>query len=124
MQAAGFPGETWRELLEEGAGGWAPRFDVEGAIASTIDFGEHDYWEEWDTIGCPVLVVGGSESEMAQSELRRMAARLRAGRYAVVEGGGHNLHLDRPDAWRAVLAGFLGDLGIHPADRGKCRDGS
>jgi pimeloyl-ACP methyl ester carboxylesterase len=111
MQEAGFPGETWRELLEEHSDGWAPRFDVEGAIASTFDFGERDYWEEWNAIGCPVLVAGGAESEMAQSELRRMAASLRAGRYAVVEGAGHNLHLDRPDAWRAVLERFLAEIG-------------
>jgi pimeloyl-ACP methyl ester carboxylesterase len=50
---------------------------------------------------------------MAQSELQRMAASLRAGRYAVVEGAGHNLHLDRPDAWRTVVERFLVDLGVH-----------
>jgi hypothetical protein len=46
-----------------------------------------------------------------------MAASLRAGRYAVVEGAGHNLHLDRPDARRAVLEGFLVELGVRHRPR-------
>jgi pimeloyl-ACP methyl ester carboxylesterase len=107
MQEAGFPGETWRELLEERADGWAARFDVEGAIASTADFDERDYWDEWRALSCPVLVVGGAQSEMSQDELRQMAACVPAGRYAVVEGAGHNVQLDRPEQWHAALERFL-----------------
>ena len=36
-----------------------------------------------------------------------MAACLPAGRYAVVEGAGHSVHLERPDTWHAVLQNFL-----------------
>jgi pimeloyl-ACP methyl ester carboxylesterase len=35
-----------------------------------------------------------------------------AGRYSLVEGASHNLHLDRPDAWRAVLEEFLEEQDI------------
>jgi pimeloyl-ACP methyl ester carboxylesterase len=107
MQAAGFPGEAWQELLEEGPGGWRPRFDVEGAIDSTVDMGERHCWDEWRAIRCPTLVVGGAQSPLSQAELRSMASRLPCGRYAVVEGAGHNVHLDRPDEWRTVVEGFL-----------------
>jgi pimeloyl-ACP methyl ester carboxylesterase len=107
MQTAGFPGEAWQELLEEGPGGWRPRFDVEGAIDSTVDTGERDCWDEWQAIRCATLVVGGAQSPLSQAELRSMASRLPCGRYAVVEGAGHNVHLDRPDEWRTVVEGFL-----------------
>ncbi len=112
LQDAGFPGESWREVLDERPDGWWPRFDVEGAIESSEDMGEHDYWAEWRQIQVPTLVVGGADSEMSQTELGSMAACLPAGRYSLVEGAGHNLHLDRPDAWRAVLEEFLEEQDI------------
>jgi pimeloyl-ACP methyl ester carboxylesterase len=109
MQVSGFPGEAWRELLDERPDGWWPRFDVDGAIRSTVDLGERGYWEEWRTIRCPTLVVGGSDSELAQAELEAMAACLPHGCYTVVDGAGHTVHLDRVDVWDALLAAFLAE---------------
>jgi pimeloyl-ACP methyl ester carboxylesterase len=112
MQDAGFPGEAWRELLQERQDGWWPRFDVDGAVESAADMANCDYWSEWRAVRCRTLVVGGAASELSQAELREMARSIPDGRYERVEGAGHNLHLDRPDGWRAVLEGFLaGRLG-------------
>ena len=115
MQGSGFPGEAWRELLYERPDGWSPRFDVDGAIESTVDLGGRSYWDEWRTIRCPTLVVGGSDRELAQAELEAMAACLPDGCYTLVEGAGHNVHLDRADVWHGLLEAFLAQH--HPASR-------
>ena len=36
-----------------------------------------------------------------------MTQRLASSRLIEVPGAGHDLHLDRPEEWRAVLTGFL-----------------
>jgi pimeloyl-ACP methyl ester carboxylesterase len=109
---AGFPGDSWQELVEEREGGWWPRFDVEGAIASIEDAATTDYWREWRSIACPTLVVGGAGSSMPKEELRRMAEAIPAGSYAEVAGAGHNVHLDEPEGWRSVVEPWLAALDL------------
>ena len=109
VQEAGLHDGDWQELLDERPDGWWPRFDVDGAIASTTDMGRSDYWEDWRAIQCPTLVVGGADSPLPQAELQAMALSLVTGRYVLVEGAGHSVHLERPDAWRAILQDFLAE---------------
>ncbi|MEE2674219.1 MAG: alpha/beta hydrolase [Myxococcota bacterium] len=63
-------------------------------------------------IRCPVLVFRGSESPMLTAEgARSLAAELRDARLVVVEGAGHHVHLDRPDAFLEAAVPFLGGVG-------------
>jgi pimeloyl-ACP methyl ester carboxylesterase len=100
--------ETWADGLEHRDGGWWPRFDVEVMVATLREAARRAYWEEWERIRCPVLVVrAGAGSHISDEDARRMARRAQ-----VVElpGAGHDVHLHRPAEWRAAVSAFLDAL--------------
>lgn len=59
-------------------------------------------------VRCPTLVVRGSESTLLSDEgAREYAAQIPGAELLVVQGAGHHVHLDQPEAVRAALEGFL-----------------
>jgi pimeloyl-ACP methyl ester carboxylesterase len=65
------------------------------------------YWTEWERISSPVLVVRAGNGDVPPTTAQAMTQRLASSRLIEVPGAGHDLHLDRPEEWRAVLTGFL-----------------
>lgn len=65
------------------------------------------YWGGLPGLDLPVLVLVGAEDRKFLEVGRRMTAALPDGRLEVVEGSGHTVHLERPDAWLTAVAGFL-----------------
>lgn len=64
----------------------------------------------WDRLGevvIPVLLIVGALDEKFVSIADRMAARLPRAEVIVVEGAGHRVHLERPEAWSRAVASFL-----------------
>lgn len=59
-------------------------------------------------IRCPTLVLRGSESPMLTQEgARSLVGELPDARLVVIEGAGHHVHLDRPDAFLDAVVPFL-----------------
>jgi pimeloyl-ACP methyl ester carboxylesterase len=102
--------ETWIEVLEERQDGYWPQFNLEHMVASMADITTRDYWDEWDKVRCPTLVVGGAASYIDQQELQKMAARIPDGRYSLVPHAGHDLHLEQPDLWQQAVLPFLFEI--------------
>ncbi|MDJ0785285.1 MAG: alpha/beta hydrolase [Myxococcota bacterium] len=62
-------------------------------------------------IGCPTLVVRGSESEVFRDEdARRFAEAVPDGRWVRIEGAGHSVQGDRPRELIEALRDFLASL--------------
>jgi pimeloyl-ACP methyl ester carboxylesterase len=106
--------QTWLEVLEEHPEGYRPQFRRESMVASVADVAERDYWNEWERIRCPTLCVGGARGYVAEEELSEMARRIPSGSYARVPDAGHDLHLERPEAWRGVVESFLSSTVADP----------
>ncbi len=102
--------QTWLEVLEEHADGYWPQFDPTSMVRSMADVAERDYWQEWEQVRCPTLIVGGANSFVAQDDLREMATRNPFGHYRQIANAGHDLHLDQPEAWRAMVSEFVQEL--------------
>jgi len=102
--------QTWLEVLEERADGYWPQFDQNTMVRSMADVALRDYWQEWEQVSCPTLIVGGANSFVSQEVLREMATRIPLGTYRQVANAGHDLHLDQPEAWRAIASEFLQEL--------------
>ncbi len=100
---------AWTDGLEHREGGWWPRFDVEVMMRTLCD-GRGDYWEEWERIQCPTLVVRAGKGFFQADILQTMAQRLPGARFVDIPGATHDLHLDRPAEWRDAVAGFLATL--------------
>lgn len=58
-------------------------------------------------LACPVLLVTGARDEKFGRLAAAMRPALSAGRHVVVPDAGHAVHLERPEAFGAVLEAFL-----------------
>jgi pimeloyl-ACP methyl ester carboxylesterase len=100
-------GSAWTGGLEHREGGWWPRFEVEVMVRTLREGTRRDYWEAWEYIQCPTLVVGAGQGFLPAGTLLAMAERLPSARFVEIPGATHDLHLDRPGQWRETVAGFL-----------------
>ncbi|MFK3979840.1 alpha/beta fold hydrolase [Micromonospora sp. NPDC050397] len=101
----GLVGPAWAGGLRRRADGWYPAFDRDVMVA-TIAAAIGPRWDEFDRVSCRTLVVRAERGFMDVAEYARMR---RHPMVSAVEvpGAGHDVHLDSPDRWRAVLGGFL-----------------
>jgi 2-succinyl-6-hydroxy-2,4-cyclohexadiene-1-carboxylate synthase len=72
-------------------------------------------WERLGEVEMPLLAVAGERDPQYVAAAERMAAATRHGRAATIPGAGHAAHLERPDAFAAVLLEFLDE---HLGQRG------
>jgi pimeloyl-ACP methyl ester carboxylesterase len=106
----GATADAWAAGLEERSDGLWPSFDPDVLVGVLAEASGRAYWEEWRRISCPALVVRGEHGWMPEDEARRMAGSLPAARLVEIPDAGHDLHLERPERWRAVLGEFLATL--------------
>jgi esterase len=65
-------------------------------------------WAQLDNVRCPTLIVRGAESEVfPASYAADLSATIRRGSLATIEGAGHNVQGDKPQALAAVIRDFL-----------------
>jgi pimeloyl-ACP methyl ester carboxylesterase len=63
-------------------------------------------------IRCPTLIVRGADSPLLSADgAAAFAAEIPTARIAVIGGGGHNLHLEQPEAFLAAVQPFLNEHG-------------
>jgi pimeloyl-ACP methyl ester carboxylesterase len=105
----GSPGSAaaWANGLEKRDDGWWPRFDFDVMTRTLKEALGRDYWQEWEQIRCPVLVLRAENGDVNEATAEEMTSRLATARTIEIPGAGHDLHLDRPKEWQAVLGGFL-----------------
>jgi pimeloyl-ACP methyl ester carboxylesterase len=106
----GAAANAWAAGLEERQDGLWPSFDPDVIVDILAKAGGRSYWDQWSRITCPVLVVRGQGGWMSEDEVRRMLDELPGARLAEIPDAGHDVHLDQPDRWHAVLGEFLADL--------------
>ncbi|MFE9049703.1 alpha/beta fold hydrolase [Streptomyces rubiginosohelvolus] len=100
-------GRAWAAGLAPGPGGLHPRVDRDVMVATVQESAHRDYWDAWDRVRCPVLVLRGENGTMKPDEADRMRDRHPATRIAVIPGAGHDAHLDNSGAVYGEMAGYL-----------------
>jgi 2-succinyl-6-hydroxy-2,4-cyclohexadiene-1-carboxylate synthase len=68
---------------------------------------QHWLGDHFHKIVAPVLLIAGSLDEKYANIARQMRETLPNARCAIVEGAGHNVHLEKPDEFIALVDGFL-----------------
>jgi pimeloyl-ACP methyl ester carboxylesterase len=97
---------AWAAGLDPGADGLRPRFDVDVMVAALAEVAARSWWGEWGRIACPALIVRAA-GEAGAADAVRMRDALPRSELVEIAGAGHDVHLDRPRAWRAALERFL-----------------
>nr|WP_237551109.1 alpha/beta hydrolase [Streptomyces sp. SID5614] len=100
-------GRAWAAGLAPGPGGLHPRVDRDVMVATVQENAHRDYWDAWDRVRCPVLVLRGENGTMKPDEADRMRDRHPATRIAVIPGAGHDAHLDNMPAVYGEMAAYL-----------------
>lgn len=75
-------------------------------VATVQENAQRHFWDDWDRVRCPVLVVRGENGSMKPVETDRMRARHRGTRIGVIQGG-HDAHLDNTAAVYGEMAAFF-----------------
>jgi pimeloyl-ACP methyl ester carboxylesterase len=110
-------GQYFLEAFDRTPTGWR----LHGRPASWIDiaaeWGLRDFWEQWRAVTAPVLLIEAGDSVIPPGQMQQMAeiAGARA-HYVRIEGAGHLIHDDAPEAYRAAVEGFLSALAGLPED--------
>ena len=105
----GSPGSAaaWANGLERREDGWWPRFDFDVMGETLSEALARSYWDEWERIRSPGADRPRGRRRRRPSDRRGDDQPPRQLAAIEVPGAGHDLHLDSPDEWRAVLTGFL-----------------
>jgi pimeloyl-ACP methyl ester carboxylesterase len=112
--------EEWLEhLVRHGTrpaeGGLVWKADPMFGVGLPAAFDLEALHAEHEAVVAPVLALTGGEhdtwSEMTPEELEQRLTHLPTARHHVVEGAGHYVHLERPDAVVAEIAAFVREVG-------------
>lgn len=100
--------EAWADGLEQREDGWWPRWEADLMGRSLHEaFVGREYWEQWEAIRCPTLVV---RTLVSEKEGKEMDERLPQAQVVSLGHSSHDLHLHCPEEWRRALTAFLDEV--------------
>lgn len=97
----------WADGMEKRDDGLWPRFDVDVMARTLEEMQEPSTWAEWQAVACPAMVVRAECGVLDPAIVERMRATRPDTTVIELADARHDLHLDRPRAWREALEGFL-----------------
>jgi pimeloyl-ACP methyl ester carboxylesterase len=101
---------AWAAGLEQRDGGWWPRFDIDVMVSTLHAAVVKPSWDAWRRVSCPTLLVRSGDGYVEPDVAREMLERQPRARLAELTDAAHDVHLDKPEAWREVLSAFLDSL--------------
>ena len=107
----GSQGEYFVECVEEHDDGYHLIASLEDLYALAGEWGEREYWALVEQVRCPLLAIEAEHSAMPPGQMAQLPVRAPGGgRHLVIEGAGHVVHDDRPDAYRGAVEAFLSEV--------------
>lgn len=101
-------------MVEQADGSFVWRHDQAGIARARLDPDRSkipDLWPAVEAIACPTLLVRGAQSDfLAAATADEMVRRNPRIRQVQIDGAGHYVHDDRPDAFLAAVRAFYDDL--------------
>jgi len=103
--------QAWADGLESRDDGclW-PAFEVDVMEKTLREAISQAYWNEWELIRCPTLIVRAGDGTLDPDTAEEMLARLPHAELVEIADAGHDVHLDRPDQWHEAVTSFLNSL--------------
>lgn len=89
--------------------GWYLHGDVATFRDISEEWGRRHFWDEWNAVRVPALLLEGEFTITPEGQMREMAGRPGTD-YVLVDGAGHLVHDDRPAEYRSAVEKFLTGL--------------
>lgn len=104
--------DYFSESVFEDEEGWGFRYDLKGMNISQQHL-NGNWWEDWLSSTCPVLLVHGKKSFVLDIEqAESMASRRPDTTLAIFSECGHSIHTDNPDGFYQAVKSFLDQLSM------------
>ena len=106
-------GQYFRESFDQipGSGGYRLHGHMDVWCAIAAQWGERDYWAQWEAVRAPTLLVEAAHGVTPEGQMREMASRNPHARHMVVDAG-HLAHDAEPDQFRRSVTEFLREAGV------------
>lgn len=99
--------EAWASGLEDRGGTLWPRFDLTIMTRTLREAICRPYWEEWEALQMPILMVRGGDGPIPLTIFTSMHERQPTAQLIEIPDAGHDLHIEAPDRWKDALTAFL-----------------
>jgi len=108
-EAFGAYGDYMIECVGERDDGWALLASVEHTTAIAGEWAQRSWWDVLPGVRCPTLLIEATAGVVPAGQMAEMARRRPDARHVVLPGG-HLVHRDAPDAYRAAVNEWLTGL--------------
>ena len=101
-------GRYFLEAFDRTPTGWQLHGEPDKWLAIAAEWGTRDYWQQWQAVRAPVLLIEAGDSVAPPGQMQRMR-KLAGGRatYLRALGAGHLVHDDAPGTYRQAVEAFL-----------------
>ena len=103
-------GRYFLEAFDRTATGWRLHGRTERWVEIAAEWGTRDYWQQWNGIRAPSLLIEAGNSVTPPGQMSRMAESVQRATYLHVPGAGHLVHDDAPREYRDAVESFLTTL--------------
>ncbi|MGZ4576351.1 MAG: alpha/beta fold hydrolase [Mycobacterium sp.] len=103
-------GRYFLEAFDRTATGWRLHGHTARWIEIAAEWGTRDYWEQWQAVRAPALLIEASNSVTPPGQMREMAERNSTATYLHVAEAGHLVHDEAPQVYREAVESFLATL--------------
>lgn len=100
-------GRYFLEAFDRTATGWRLHGHTARWIEIAAEWGTRDYWAQWHAVRSPTLLIEAGNSVTPAGQMRAMHESGWRTTYVHVEGAGHLVHDDAPQAYRQAVESFL-----------------
>ncbi|MGK2855239.1 MAG: alpha/beta fold hydrolase, partial [Microbacteriaceae bacterium] len=103
-------GQYFLEAFDRTASGWRLHGHTAHWIEIAAQWGTRDYWQQWQGVRAPVLLVEAGGTVTPPGQMRQMNETGYRTTYLHVPGAGHLIHDDASDVYRGAVEPFLSAL--------------
>ncbi|OZE80394.1 alpha/beta hydrolase [Rhodococcus sp. 15-649-2-2] len=103
-------GQYFLDSFERDDDGWGLHGDIDTFEAISQEWGTRHFWDEWDAVDAPVLLIEGEHTITPAGQMRQMHVRNAESTYVRIENAAHLIHDECPERYRTAVEGFLRTL--------------
>ncbi|MDV8024268.1 alpha/beta hydrolase [Rhodococcus sp. IEGM 1330] len=91
--------------------GWRLHGEVDFFEAISQEWGTRHFWDEWDAVHAPVLLIEGEHTITPAGQMQQMHSRKPGSAYVRIDKAAHLIHDEAPERYRTAVEEFLRALG-------------